>query len=259
MFTTQGSRSLLRTVADSGVVTHMSVGIGNTAATTADSRLDCEVLRLPIVTATPDFVNNVIVYKATIPAEEAVDAYEIGLVSSPVSPNTTLTDFTESNFWTNGAASTLNSRVEGSSWLSNPAVSTAQTVSGNVAFTWSDADEIVVAYFVGSNVSNATIRFQTDGSNYYSYSLPVTAGYRITRIARSAFTTTGAPGAINSVALITTATAGGAAALYWDAIISVDTADRDPDLVIRRVLGANINKAAGISRDLEYTVTVTAT
>ena len=260
MFTTQGARNLLRTVADSGLATHMVLGIGTAAAAASDSRLDVEVLRLPLLTATPDFVNGVIVYRATVPAEQAIDIREVGLVSSPAQTQTLLSDFTEgASFWSGGTSHTSNVRVGATNLLFSTAANGTSTANAPISLTWADADEIVVAYFIGSNVSSATVRFLTDASNYYSYSLPTTGGYQIARIPRASFTATGTPGAINSVTVTASSTAGGSSNVHFDALFYNDTADREPELVVRRVLGANIVKTAGVARDIEYTVTVTAT
>jgi hypothetical protein len=259
MFTTQGGRAVIRSFADSPLVTHMAFGIGATAATVSDTRLECEILRIPISTITPDFVGGTIVYKATIPAEEAIDVFELGLVNNPLKTSTLISDFAEVSTWSAGTTSTSNSRYGAGTLFLNPALSATTTATGAFSFVWTDADEVIVSYFVGTNVASASIRLGTDTSNYYSFSLPVTAGYRISRIPRSSFTTTGAPGAINTVSVIATATAGGAGSVYFDTLSINDTADRDPDLQVRRVLASDVNKASGIARDMEYVVTVTAT
>ena len=262
MITTVGKANLIRVVAglQPSLVTHIAVGIGATAAVVGDTRLECETLRLPVVSATPDYVNNAVIYKATIPAETAIDAYEVGLVSSPAPVNVLLSDFTEEpGFWTVGTASTSNSRVAGGTLLLAPTVSATSTSVAVIDTDWSASDEVVVSYFVGANVASAIIRFKTDASNYYSYSLPVTAGYRITRIPRASFVATGTPSSLTTIEVTTTASAGGTAALYYDSISIADAVDRAPELIARRVLATNVNKPVGTARDIEYALTVSVT
>jgi len=258
-FTTQGGRAVIRSFVDSSIITHMAVGIGNTAFSVADTRLECEVIRVPIVTITPDYVGGTVIYKATIPAEVAIDAYEIGLVNNATPTMSLLSDFTETTIWSAGTNVATNARVGGSTLFLNPALSTTTTAAASFSTAWPDTDEVVVSYFVGTNVASAIIRFKTDASNFYSYSLPVTAGYRITRIPRATFIATGTPSDISSVEVTATATAGGAGSVYYDSIIVNDLVDREPELQVRRVLAANITKTAGVARDIEYIATVTAT
>lgn len=259
MITTVGKQNLIRIAAglQGQFVSHIAVGIGNTAAVVGDTRLDYEVLRIPVSSATPDFVGNTVIYKGTIPAEVALDAYEVGLVSSSVAPNTLISDFTEeAGFWTVGSLSTLNSRVAGGTLLLAPAASALATSTAVISADWSLADDVVVSYFVGANVASAVVRFMTDASNHYSFSLPVTAGYKVTRIPKASFTATGTPAAINSIQVTATATGGGAAAMYYDSISFADTSDRAPELVARRVLVTNLNKPVGVARDIEYSLAV---
>lgn len=259
MITTTGTQALQRTVAglQPGWATHIALGIGITAATAADSRLAHEILRVPVTFSSVDYTNNTVIFKATIPADVALSVYEMGLVNNALGPVSLLTNFSEdSTVWSAGSSSTSNVRVGTNTLLLAPAASATVSATGAFDIDLSRADEVLVSYFVGSNVSSIALQLRTDASNYYSYALPTTAGYNTVRIPKASLSTTGTPSAISAIYVSATATAGGTANVFFDSLSTSENTSRDPELVARRVLGAAFTKPSGVPYDVEYTVGV---
>src|SRR6478735_1658571 len=85
-----GSRNLASTLV---------VGVGSTAESATDTRLSFEIARVPVDLIDYDYVNNLLVFKGTLPTAISGKIYEIGLFTQPVNTvaggygSRTLTDF----------------------------------------------------------------------------------------------------------------------------------------------------------------------
>jgi hypothetical protein len=127
----------------------------------------------------------------------------------------------------------------------------------------SSLDTFVIAYNVdNANVASAKIRFRTDASNYYEYTISApTAGYKFSSFTKGSATVVGTPNwaDINELEVLTTATAGGVASIEYDGIRieDVDTVAPEFGLVARYVPASPIVKLEGSIQDVEYALLVT--
>lgn len=285
MITTNGKLVVKRYLAQYVPTMAQSIafGIGAATETLADIALQLQVAQSQIDVVAYDFVNNAVVYKASVPDDYVGSIYEVGLYSLVEDPNATnfgsqtLSTFdSQTELWTDtgtGNASTFgasSTRVGIDSLLQTPALSTTKT-DRLAALTldlsgYSGSDYFTFAYNVANtNTTGVTFRFMTDGSNYYSFALSgtnvTTTGYKIVTANKSTATVTGAPSWANitEVQVATTSGAGGASALAFDAIRieDVDSINLDYVLVARKVLSSPVTKVAGQAQDIEFSLDVT--
>lgn len=258
--------------------TCIAYGIGGSAESTTDTSLQFEVGRADVVLSSPDFINNRIIYKAVLPDDFSAKVYEVALYSqleNPVAGNfgsKVLASFdSDSETWTDastaaaGTYSTTNARIGGDSLRLAPAASgTAAFVLNNVLFDLSGnsgSDVFKLAYQVGSNVSSVQVRFRTDASNYYSFTLTTpSAGYRIDTFSKGNAVVTGAPSwdSITGIEVRVVATAGGAATVDFDGIRIEDTDSINPEyvMVAREVLSTQFIKTEGKTQEIEFSLAV---
>lgn len=285
MITTEGKAHIKRYLAQfvPTVAQSMAFGIGTTAEAAGNTSLNLEVVRAPINSIYYDFANDNLVYKSAIPEDFVGKIQELGLYSMDDDPAasgfgsrliTTFDSATEA--WvdptdgvTPGAFVSTNTRVgvDSLSFVPTANATTTETLrnisldlSGNSA-----SDSFLFGLNVGNANTNAvTVRFMTDTSNYYSFSLgtPVqSAGYKVVDISKGAATSTGSPnwGVISEIQVAVQSKAGGASAVEFDAI---RVEDRDTDnldyiLVARKVLSPSIDKIEGQAQDVEFILDVT--
>lgn len=282
MITTGGKLHIKRYLAGyvPSIARSIAVGIGPAAESLADEKLQLEVERVNIVYTGYDFVNNKLIFKATLPPGFAGTIYETGLYSTSVNElageygSKLLTTFdSNTENWVNpttgldSAFVTANIRVGTDGLRQSPTATNTQTDAlQNVFFDLSGhsaSDRFVMAYLVGNAfVSALSVRFLTDASNYYQLSLPTpTAGYKITEMTKATATVTGTPdwANINEIRLICTSTAGGAGIIDWDAIRieDVDTINPDYQLVAREVLSTPFTTLDGRTQEVEFALDVT--
>lgn len=273
MITNNGKTHIKRYLAqDIGTISgSIGVGVGSTPESVNDSKLEMEVVRADVNHITYDFQNDRIIFKAALPEQFAGVVYEVGLWSMSTDllagayGSKTLTDFSVSTDWSSGTAVTTNARAGASDLRLAPAASATATaykalnlnLSGN-----SSADTIVLAYYVGNAfTSSVKLRFKTDNSNYYEFTVSTpSAGYRINSFAKGSATVVGAPSwsTINQVEVSTTSTAGGSAAIDFDAVRIEDTDTLNPDynLVARKVLTTPMTKFVGKVMEIEFSLAV---
>lgn len=254
-------------------------GIGNRAEALADIALQMEVAKSPINLVSYDFVNNKIVYKASIPDEYVGKIYEVGVYSLETDPSAgdfasrTITTFDSgTEDWVVSGTSTpatygsTNTRVGNDSVVLTPAASATSTVAlQNMALDlsgYSTADTLNFAFNVGNaNTSAVRFRFLTDGANFYDFNLGAqTAGYKITEVSKGSATVTGTPNwsNITEIQVTVTSGAGGASSVDLEAvrIEDKDSASLDYILISRKVLASPVTKVAGQAQDVEFTLDV---
>lgn len=263
------------------IASAIAVGIGTRVAVGADFGLNFEVCRVPISLITYDFPNNKIIYKATLPVDFAATIKEIGIHSlfqdAVAGPNgfKTLTNINTGETWVQTGTTTVSTfsssgTLLGAEGLSQTPIASAtrsdSLINLNLDLSgYSGADIITFALNIGNgNTSAITIRFKTDNSNYYIFTLPsVTSGYKIVDFVKSAATITGTPDwrTITEIQLSTTSTGGGASAVLWDGINIQDTDTNNLDYVLvdRYLLSSPIVKPAGQTQDIEFSFNVTIT
>jgi len=281
MITAAGKDHIRRFLAgyETAIAKSISVGIGNAAENAADICLQLEVSNTVVNSVTYDFANNKLLFKGSLEDDTQANIYEIGLYSLQSNPAaagygsriiTTFDSVTES--WMNtatGNPSNFDStvtRIGIDSLVQTPSASNTEVsnlanltldLSGN-----SGNDTFTFAYNVNnSNTNNITIKFITDSSNYYYYSLGAqTTGYKFVSVTKGSASVTGSPNwaAINQIQVETNSKASGASSVEFEAIRIEDRDSQNLDfvLVARKVLTTPITKLAGQALDVEYSMDV---
>ena len=246
------------------------VGIGTLAATLSDKTLQFEVGRCPVDLSAADYANNAVVFKGQLPAELECTIYEVGAKTLPTSSamydSQLLLDFNSSDTFSAGTLSPTNSRLGQALNITAAASTTTTSVISNIFYDLSGygpSDQFTLIYRANNAfVSNLTMRFKTDSSNYYavSFGAPTSGTYAIISFNKSVPVANGSPdwGNITSVEFSVTATSGGTASIDIDGLRVEDRdSNREEDvLVSRSVLGTPVTKTIGIPLDIEYAITL---
>jgi hypothetical protein len=271
LITTEGKRSILRYLAGHvpSMARSLAVGTGTTSANVADTKLTFEVARTDIAVTSPDFTTQKIVFKGTLPQDQQFAIWEIGAYSGAASDQMGQSLFvfdSASEPWTNGSFQPDANRIGADALRVNAALSTTTTSSLNDIFLeterYLESDKFVLAYApVDANLASIKIRFRTDATNYFEYSVVnLATGYRVETWAKSQMTKTGAPSWENIIGadIIVTAKAAGATNVDFDGMrIEPDSSFVDNVLISRTVLGAPVVKTNSSEMDIEYTLDVT--
>lgn len=277
MLTTVGKTQIKKYLAKQSpdIARAIAIGIGGGAESASDTILNFEIARATITLVSYDFVNNLLIFKASIPQEISAKVYEVGLFSQ--ASNTAAGNFTSklittfdstTEVWSAGAFNSTNTRIGADSLRLNPA--TSATVTATMTDLISDysgnsgSDTFVIAFNnTNANVSAIRFRFKTDASNYYTFTVgsPTTTGYRIVSLAKSAGVATGTPNWANITALEVevVATGGGSATVDFDGIRveDIDTINTDYVMVSRELLSSPVTKTEGKVQDIEFSLAVT--
>ena len=270
LLTTEGKFAILRFLAEQGgtVAGAICVGVGTTAAAVTDKQLEFEVVRGDVNVVSPDYTNTAIIYKADLPIEMRMDIREIGMWTSKGEAENSglILNFDQtSEAWSAGSWETTTRRI-GPNALSVAASASGSTTTNltDIFFSidgMSPSDTFALSYNVANAfTSSIQVRFMTDASNYYSYTIAAPgAGYRVSRFSKSQLTKTGNPTDITQVSIINTATAGGTSTVILDGLRTDDGDYNDPGSVLlsRAILGSPIEKPAGVPFEIEYTLDVT--
>lgn len=276
MITTKGQQHIKRYLAHQvgDIARSISVGAGAISENVGHTALQFEMGRAEIILVSYDYVNDKIVFKASLPQEMSGKIYEVAIWSQTQSSSAgaftskLLTSFDSiGEVWSAGSFQTTNARLGADALRFTPAASATVVaalsdlfldLSGN-----SGADLFSVAYYNGNaNVANFKIRFKTDNANYYTIQVTSPAtGYQISTVAKSAATATGNPSwaDITSVEVEVVSGAGGSSAIDFDGLRIEDTDTIDPNyvMVARELLVAPVTKVAGRVMDIEFNLPVT--
>jgi hypothetical protein len=256
----------------------VAVGVGGKVEDAADTALQFEVGRSPVVLTSYDFVTNKLIFKASVPSDFGGTIYEIGLFTQEsdtlaggygsrllVSFDSATEEWYNPTTTTDSTYTTASARIGLDALVLTPAASASTSarmdevsldLSGNSA-----ADKFSLAYNVGANVSSINMRFKTDASNYYSYTITSPAtGYRIDTFTKGSAVVTGTPNwnAINSLEMTVNASAAGAASASFDGIRIEDVDTNNPAylMVSRRLLATPFVKTAGMVQEIEFALDV---
>jgi len=247
------------------------LGIGTTAADLGDRSLEFEVSRVPVDLVSADYGNNAVVFKGQVPAEEAFTVYETGiqtlyLPGQEFSSQTLLGFDPDADLWSEGDFVTTNSRTGGALQLTAAASGSITSSLTGLFFDlsgYSEVDQFVLAYRANNaNVASAKIRFNTDSSNYYTWTIssPANGVYTIATVNKGTLTATGSPSwsEITSIDVEMISTSGGSGSINFDAlrIEDRDSINEENVLVSRSVLDTPVNKLIDIPLDVEYTITL---
>jgi hypothetical protein len=274
LITTNGKVAILRYLA--GYSAHFGrsirLGVGTTAANAADQTLNFENVQAPVTLISPDYTNTWLVFKARVPEDRAGTFYEVGLNTAyndqvqAFGSAQILTFDNSIEPWTAGTYNTTTARVSaGNLRIAPGAASTtvAATLDTYLDLSgYSASDDMKLAYNVAANVASMYIRFYTDATNYFTYTITApTAGYKISTFNKGNFVATGAPSwsSITQVGISVTSNATGGTTVDFDGfrIDDKDTYNQVETLVSRTVLGTPVTKAAGVPLDIEYTLDLT--
>ena len=273
LITTAGRKAILDYMAGytQKIGSAISLGIGTAAASLTDKALQFEVYRTPVDLAAADYANNAVVFKGQIPANREFIIYETGMHSVFVTgqqfDSQLLLDFNaDTDIWSAGTWDATNSRL-GQALKLTPAVSTTTTATLSGIFYdlsgYSDIDQFIFAYRANNaNISNLTLRFKTDASNFYAASMGAVSNgvYNLTAFNKGVPVATGTPSwsNITSIDVAATAGAGGAGDISIDAlrIEDRDNFREDNVLISRSVLGTPVTKTLGVPLDVEYAISL---
>jgi hypothetical protein len=248
------------------------LGVGSTAANAADVTLNFENVQAPVTLISPDYTNTWLVFKARLAENLAGSFYEVGLSNSyneqvPMYASALILTFDNTvENWSGGTYNTTNARTGAANLRLAPATSSTTTVTLDTLIDlsgYSSSDDFKLAYRNNnSNASSVFLRFYTDASNYFTYTINSPAvSYNIATFNKNNFVATGSPswGNITQVGVSATAGAGGAAQVDFDGfrIDDKDTYNQVETLVSRTVLGTPVTKAVGVPLDVEYTLDLT--
>jgi hypothetical protein len=258
----------------------MVMGIGSRAESLSDIALHLQSAQSSINLISYDFINNQLVYKASVPDDYVGTIYEVGLYNIDANPMSaefssrilsTFDSATET--WTNLATGNPALFANANNRIGSDSMSLAPVTSSTITYTqknifidlsgYSSADSFSFAYNVANaNTSALKFRFLNDASNYYEFSLgSQTAGYKITEVTKGSATVVGTPiwSNITEIQVTATAGSGGGATVDVDAIRieNKDALSLDYILVARKVLASPVTKVAGQAQDIEFTLDVT--
>ena len=266
----------------------LALGIGSTAATDLDTRLEFEFYRMPVTFGSIDIqpnglggFNYAVVYKGTIPQDVAGDIKEMAQYSgSKTSQNLFdskfIADFENNLLWKdssnlNPVLSTTPAAKIGSGMIKVDATTSAKEYSASVNYLdisgYSVNDSIALAYYKNDNLlSTIKVRFYSSNTNYYEATVVSTplagTGHRITSIPFSTLLAgqTGTPDAtsISKISIIVTSSSS-TTTIYFDGlrINDEDTFDPTYGVIGRSVLATSLVKTAGRQVDIEYRLGLT--
>lgn len=246
----------------------IAFGLGSTGTSATDTKLRFEVENAPLELTAYNFVEDCIIYKASIPSRFQGIITEVGLVSgSNTSNSRIITSFDQSlEFWTGQTGyKSENARIGlDSIQLVAGAGSTTQAQTSNLNIDMSmvsgNDDYKFALWNSNTNASKIYVRMLTDDSNYYEFNLgSLPAGYQIVSKPKSSATATGSP-AWNKIVSIQVGVvgSGGSAEVHFDGLRIEDnnTYFDSTILVAREVLEVPYIKNNNSIQDVEFKLRV---
>jgi len=272
LLTTEGKRLILRYLAGQSPSLGAAIGLGvsGVAATVNDVVLGFEIQRVAIDLKNADYVNNVVLFKGTIPQDDAFTIYEAGLWSTATNnlsgefESRMVTTFDlELEDWTNVTADTTANRTSadavrvdaGSSATTSPRLDVDMDLSG-----YSANDTFYLAFSKpNNNIASIKLIFEdvvSGGSLSLTKtvsSLPV--GYNILAFRKGDFTATGTISWDNITRFgfdVTATATAGYVILDGLRVEDLDTPNQDYVLVSHTVLSSPLAKTNTAPMDVEY-------
>ena len=223
----------------------VAFGIGSTAPTTTDRDLEYEVMRSPISFRSYDPLTGEVVLRTPVPTDMAARLTEVGLWANANDNDGTaesqqLLVFDDSlEAWTTPGTFVDSSRI-GNRSLQITANGTSEVDTDGLSLSqFGNGDRFALA--IGGSFTGSTtlgVRFLTDSSNYYSYSISVTAGSTVRRFEKADASITGNPtwDAINKIQFITSSSSSLNMRLEGLRVINADNAAANYVLIARQVV-----------------------
>jgi hypothetical protein len=260
----------------------MAFGIGSTAASEDDTRLEFEFYRTPVTLGATDIqtvsgtTTYSVIYKTTIPQDVAGSIKEVGVYPSTRSSinnfdSKFLADFYDSLDWkdesnNNPQYSTTGARV-GDSVLTMTSNSTSareytQSIDPIDFSGYSIFDSVKIAFYRNdTRLSSVKVRFYSSNNGYYeiTFSPSASIGYYLSPDVLMSTVFDGAVSSpdkteINKIGIIITPTSGQSTSVGMDGlrINDEDTFDPSFGLISRSILSTALSKSTGRAVDVEY-------
>ena len=276
IITTVGKRHILNYLADkiTDRSRHIGIGIGNSATSITNYKLDFEINKYQVYTSTIDYASSTIIMKAQLPLQLAATISELalfpGVSSSRGADSRIITFFNNDAYWTNGTyvSDSANSKINNTYFQISSTSGTAVTAtSTDIPFDisgYSTDDSISIAFKQNnSNLEYIDFSFYSSDTDYYTYRVngTGTAGHRILEVPLVDFlaTSVGDPkDSISKISIKVKATAGNDTSVDFDGIRinDNDTYVQETGAISRAVLDTPIVKEFGRILDLEYRLVI---
>ncbi len=277
LITNMGKRYILNYFADkiSDRSRYIGIGIGSSAATVNDYKLNFEINKYDVVSSTVDFSSDTIILKAQLPIQLSAVISEMGLFpgirNSRQADNAVITFFNNDVSWSEGSyiESSANSKINNTSFkITANSGATVTAVSADLQFDffgYSTADSLTLAFYQNdANLDYIDLFLHTTETDYYSYRIEGTAssGHRIVEIplvdlfANSVGNPTDF---ISKFKIAVKANSSTSTAVDFDGmrVDDNDTYVQETGAISRAVLASPITKEFGRILDLEYRLVIT--
>lgn len=275
LVTNIGKRHILNYLADkiANRSRYIGIGIGSTAASENDKKLEFEINKYFVFNNSIDYTNNTIIMKAELPMQLAATISEVGLFPGSNGQNAfdskTITLFNNDVIWSAGSyvENSANSKINNTSFqIQATAGGTVTAKSSNLTFDltgYSTADSLSLAFYQGDiNLQYIDlILYKTDLDYYYYRINGSSIGHRIVEIPMTSIISNavGSPNAsISKFGLAVKANTGTSTTVDFDGlrVNDNDTNVLDHGIISRAVLGTPITKEFGRVLDIEYRLVV---
>jgi hypothetical protein len=263
MITTQGKSVIFRYLAGylPRIGQSLAIGIGSTAENVNDTTLAFETERIPVTLVSTDIVNDKVIFKGTIPQEYVGYIYEVaiwyGAPASTAGASALVVEFdSDTETWTPATWNTSLARIGVDALqVAGGASSTLADFALDLS-AYSDADFLSLAYSADAAINDVTLKFNTDDTNYYSYTFTAATGYAIKSFGKNLMTATGTPDWSNITAITVSATGTGNIVFDGIRVEDSDTLSNDYALVARSVLSSPKFKTDDSEMDIEYALEI---
>lgn len=258
----------------------IAVGVGSTAATTSDKRLVFETTRSSVSSKVVSYGGGTagahrVIVKSSLDSDIAGTFSEMGVFS--LDRNDALGNYGSTMISMADSTETWQ-QYNGSDWVTNPnSPDTTNEKNGTDAVVLTSSGSAVRYRLSGLDINLAeyastdlflfaakvnagslttmVVRFNTDDSNYFTYTTPTfaTSTYGVTSYAKSNWSAVGSPSWSNITSIEFTVT-GTSLSMIIDGIRIEEVENANPDyvLVSRTILGSPIIKSSGSLLEVEY-------
>lgn len=277
IITNMGKRYILNYFADkiSDRSRYIGIGIGSSAATVNDYKLNFEINKYDVISSTVDFSSDTIILKAQLPIQLSATISEMGLFpgirNARQADNAVVTFFNNDVSWSEGLyiESSTNSKINNTSFkIDATSGSTVTAVSSDLQFDffgYSTADSLSLAFYQNdANLDYIDLFLHTTETDYYSYRIDGTSssGHRIVEIplvdlfANSVGNPTDF---ISKFKIAVKANSSTNTSVDFDGmrVNDNDTYVQETGAISRAVLASPITKEFGRILDLEYRLVIT--
>lgn len=255
---------------------YIGIGIGSTAASTSDSKLEFEINKYKVYTSYIDYENNTIIMKAELPIQLSATITEIGLFPGSAALNAYdskfITFFNNDIVWSNGTYidnSNVSKINKTSFQITANSGATVLAKSSGLAVDmtgYSNDDSLSIAFYENdTNLDYIDLILYSSDTDYYTYRIEGanSVGHRIVQIPFSSITTqsnaTGSPTlSIENVGLKVKANSSTNTVVDFDGlrVNDNDTYVQENGIISRAILSTPIQKEFGTLLDIEYRLVI---